>query len=279
MWFLGRGRFFVASHEFRASFEHSEASIVRQFVFFGAIAVIFAFAVTRATAAKVTVDLGKAQGITSVGAIQRWDEDGNHKRLPDGKAKIDAPYVDASATNEGRGRWVFKNLPKGTYDFVIFAEGFRRIEGFQFVPVHEFDPFIAPTAKVEEETRDFILDHIKQSPQYENIVEPLYLAGNKKAVRVLMMLVRTKPTTFEEIPNAATIRHEVWQYSNQYGGWQKDKRTKVIDRIIMSRNDLSKWTWLWDPKLGGIEVGSKPLTIPYAMPKSGDTTLKGQYGG
>ena len=104
------------------------------------------------------------------------------------------------------------------------------------------------------------------------------MAGNKKAVRVLMMLIRSNPTTYDEVPRAATIRHEIWQYSWNYGGWRKDKRTKVMDRAILNREELRKWTWLWDPKLGGIEVGSRPISIQYQLPTpSGQQELKGLY--
>ena len=217
-------------------------------------------------AAELTLELGDAKGVTFVGAIERWDQDGNHRKLPEQKAMIDAPTVDAVAIDKGQGRWVFENLPKGTYDLVILADGRRRFEGFQFVPVREFAPFFSPDMDVDDETRDFVLDQIKKSPHYENIVEPLYLAGDKQAVRVLMMLVRDKPTTYQEVPNAATIRHEIWQYTWKYGGWQKEKRTKVLDRILMDRNELHKWTWAWDPKLGGVKVAVRPILIKYRLP-------------
>lgn len=233
---------------------------------------------TTATAAKVAVDLGDAQGVTLVGAMQRWDQDGNHRKLPDPKATIEAPYVDASAVEEGRGRWVFKDLPKGKYDLVILANGKRRFEGFYYVPIREFDPYFPPNSPPEDETREFIIDDIKKSEHYENIVTPLYMSGDKKAVRVLMMLIRDKPTTFKEVANAATIRHELWQYSWNYGGWQKEKRTKVMDRIILSRDDLRQWTWLWDTKLGGLEVGDNPVSLKYDLPTiSSEKTLKGLY--
>jgi hypothetical protein len=241
----------------------------REVITFATALILFLGASSNVVAAKVTVELGNAQGVTLVGAIQRWDEDGNHRQLPDPKAKIDAPAVDAQATDSGHGRWVFKDLPKGTYDLVILADGRRRFEGFQFVPVKEFDPYIAPDESVEDETREFVVDDIKHAAHYENIVEPLYLAGNKKAVRVLMMLICDRPTSYEgEFPGAATIRHEIWQYSWNYGGWAKEKRTKVMDRLMLHRDELHKWTWLWDPKLGGIEVKGKPITIKYALPKS-----------
>jgi hypothetical protein len=230
-------------------------------------------------AASLTLNLGKAKDVTFVGAIQRWDQDGNHRRLPDGKAKIDAPTVDAKAANAGGGRWVFKNLPSGKYDLVILAKDRRRIEGFQYAPVNEFDPFVSADASPEDEARDFIVADIKKSPHYENKVEPLWLAGDKKTVRVLVMLLRDKPTSYEgESPGAATIRHEIWQYSWNYGGWQKEKRTKVMDRLILHRDELRKWTWLWDTKLGGIDVRNKPVSIEYELPRPTDKKrLKGLY--
>jgi hypothetical protein len=243
------------------------------------VALFFLLLPAAATAGRLTVKLGKAQGVTFVGAIQRWDEDGNHRRAPNPKAKIAAPAVDAKAVDAGEGRWVFQKLRPGKYDLVILAKGRRRVEGFQYVPVKEFDPFFPQDANVEAEARNSIIADIKKSPHYENNVAPLYLGGDKKAVRVLMMLVRDKPTSYEgDLPGAATIRHEIWQYSWKYGGWQKEKRTKVLDRAILHRDELRKWTWLWDPKLGGIDVPDKPLTIEYDLPKpSSEKQLPGLH--
>jgi hypothetical protein len=51
-----------------------------------------------------------------------------------------------------------------------------------------------------------------------------------------------------------------------------------MDRIVMDRNELRKWTWAWDPKLGGIEVGDRPIRIQYSLPNpSGERKLKGLY--
>ena len=235
--------------------------------------------VVGAAGAEVIIDLGDAQGVTSVGAVQRWDPDGNPRRLPDPKAKISEPAVDAAAVDAGHGRWTFKDLPGGKYDLVILAKDRRRIEGFQFAPIKEFDPFFPQDASTDEETREAIVSDIAQSPHYENKVIPLHLGGDKKAVRVLVMLLRDKPTSYEsELPGAATLRHEIWQYTWNYGGWQKEKRTKVMDRVILRRDELRRWTWLWDPKLGGIEVGSMPIVVKYELPKPSDgKKLKGLY--
>jgi hypothetical protein len=232
-----------------------------------------------AHAAKLTVTIANGDAVTMVAAIQRWDEDGNERKKINKDAKIDKPEADALAQKDDQRNWVFENLPEGRCDLVILAGTKRRIEGFDYPPVLEFDPFFPSNATVEEETRDFIVDHIKKSPHYENKVEPLYFGGDKKAVRVLVMLLRDKPTSYEaDMPGAATIRHEIWQYSWQYGGWTKQRRTRVLDRSILTRDELRKWTWLWDPKLGGIEIKKTPVTLQYALPTAAaDRKLKGLY--
>ena len=212
---------------------------------------------------RLTVDLGPATDVKLVGAVNRWDADGNHRRPVDPKARIDAPAVDFSATHSGGGTWIFPNLPPGRYDLLILGKDRLRIEGFTFAPVLEFDPFFPPDATTDDETRQLIVDDIKKSPHYENKVVPLYLGGDKKAVRVLVMLMRDQPTSYT--PGSGTIRHEIWQYTWQHGAWQKEKRTKVLDRILMQVSELHRWTWLWDPKLGGVEVKNQPLTIRYEV--------------
>ena len=225
-------------------------------------------AVTRA--GELVVDLGKSQGVSLVGAVQRWDEDGKPRVPVDPKARIEDPRVDARAVSQGSGRWVFRNLPAGHYDLVILAGEKTRVEGFRYPPISEFDPFLAADAKApEDETRDWIVKHIAGSQHYENKVEPLFLAGDEKQVRILVQLVRDKPTSFDADFGApvATVRHEIWQYTNNYGGWVKDRRTEVLDRILLARSELQRWTWVWEPRLGGIEVGTKPVTITYELPE------------
>lgn len=74
------------------------------------------------------------------------------------------------------------------------------------------------------------------------------------------------------------MRHEVWQYTNQYGGWVKERRTEVLDRILMAKSDFQHWTWVWEPRLGGIEVAAKPATLTYALPAKYDPqTAKGWF--
>lgn len=234
-----------------------------------------AFLASGSGAATLTVNLGDGQQVTLVGAIDRWDIDGNHRRPVDPKARIDAPHVDARAVDQGGGKWVFENLPQGTYDLVIMAQPRVRVEGFQYVPVLEFDPFIAPGRKVHDEVRDFIVDDIRKARYYENIVRPLSMAGDDQCVRVLVMLIRDQPTSYT--PGAGTMRFEVWQYDNHYGGWRKHRRTKVLHRVLMQVSELRQWTWLWDPRLGGIRVADQPVAIDYRLPQPGEKALGGLY--
>jgi hypothetical protein len=231
-----------------------------------------------ASAAKVTVDLGDAQGVTYVGAFNRWDMDGNHRRPVNPKAKIDVPEVDAIATKAGDGQWVFKDLKPGEYDLVIMGPGKVRIEGWTYAPVEEFDPFFPPDATIDDEVRQWIDKDIRNSRHYENKLVPLHMGGDDKVARILVMLIRDKPTSYEsEMPGAATMRFEIWQYTWKYGGWVKERRTQVLHRVILPRDELRQWTWVWDPKLGGIKVKDSPLTIQYEPPKPGDRKLQGLY--
>lgn len=201
--------------------------------------------------------------VTFVGAYRRWDRDGNPRRQVDPNAKIDRPQVDAVAKSQGGGKWVFRDLPAGRYDLVVLRDDRTRIEGWHYPPVVDFDPFFPPEVTLEDETVEaWIRNDIEQSRHYENIVKPLYLGGDDQVVRALVMLLRDQPTSYEgTMPGAATLRFEVWQYDNQYGGWSKNKQTRVLHRVIMPRSELRKWTWLWHPGLGNIEVGLGPLAL------------------
>jgi len=232
-------------------------------------------------AGELVVSLGDSADVTSVGAIRRWDGDGKARAPVDPNAKIESPRVDARAERQEGGRWIFSDLSEGTYDLVILASPRIRVEGFCYPPITEFDAFLPGDAKgPDDDTRETIVRHIAKSRHYENKVSPLYLAGNDKQVRILVQLVRDQPTSFDGDFGApvATARHEIWQYTNNYGGWVKDRRTEVLDRVLMAKNEFHRWTWIWEPKLGGIEVGKKAASISYRLPRRFDPrTARGWF--
>ena len=125
-----------------------------------------------ARAGTLTVELPSGGDVTFVGAFQRWDQDGNLRKPVNPKAAIERPEVDATAVRDGENRWVFKDLKPGKYDLVILAKGRVRIEGWEYAPVLEFDPFFPATATAKPDAREFIVDDIKKSRHYENKVEP-----------------------------------------------------------------------------------------------------------
>jgi hypothetical protein len=72
------------------------------------------------------------------------------------------------------------------------------------------------------------------------------------------------------------MRFEVWQYTWNYGGWVKERRTRVLHRVLLQVSELRQWTWLWEPKLGGIEVKDAPITVDYKLPTAAESAkLKG----
>ncbi len=234
-----------------------------------------------APAGELVVSLGTSENVTMVGAIQRFDDDGKPRAPVDPNAKIDRPRVDAQAERGDGGRWVFRDLAAGTYDLVILTSRRGRVEGFRYPPITEFDPFLPPDARPpDDETRDLIVRDIAKARHYENKVAPLYLAGNDKQVRILIQLVRDQPTSFDGDFGApvATVRHEIWQYTNNYGGWIKDRRTEVLDRVLLPKAEFHRWTWVWEPKLGGIQVGRKPASVSYELPRRFDPqTARGWF--
>jgi hypothetical protein len=227
-----------------------------------------------AAAAELAVVLENARGVTQVGALDRWDAAGNPRVPVDPKARIDAPALTFSARPMSGDRWVFADLPPGTYDLVILTKDRVRIEGFHYPAVLEFDESFPHQEGLDDEVRQAITSDIAQSRHYENKVTPLYMSGDTKTVRVLMQLLRDEPTSYdaEYGEPVATLRHEVWQYTYNYGAWTKEKRTRALDRVLLAKRLLRQWTWVWLPQLGGIKVGEKNTVVRYRMPERWNPT-------
>jgi hypothetical protein len=222
-------------------------------------------------AERLAVEFRNSPRVIFVGAVQRWDRDGSASRRVDPRAKIEAPQVDAEAERRPDGKWVF-DLPPGTYDLIVLAEGRIRLEGFYYPPVLEFDPFFGHQHSPPDKVRDFIRGDIAQSRHYENKVVPLFFGGNEDRVRVLVQLLRDEPTSYDAAygEQVATLRHEIWQYTARYGAWTKEKRTRVLDRVLMAKRLLRKWTWVWVPALGKIEIQQQPVDVCFVWPSHYD---------
>ncbi|MDO4558351.1 MAG: hypothetical protein Q4C47_05245 [Planctomycetia bacterium] len=280
------------------------------------------------SAIELTIELSgpRTDQVGQIVLVQRWDADGNATRKPDTKQKIGAPVHDAVAERVSTDRWTFRDLKPGRYDVIILGVDHLRIDGYDYPPVLEFDPFLSGMSATTPALRHWVARDIVRSRHYENIVEPLTIGDDTETpedeiprvlttmrvteseldpqkdvsleegeegsfddgtddglddrpgvIRVLVALIRDEVTS--HTADAATIRHEVWQYTYRYGGYQKEKRTRVFDRVILPRDELRKWTWLWDPRLGGLSLHSEgdSRTLRYRMPDLEKRELPGLY--
>ncbi len=234
--------------------------------------IVMAFLATEvANCGELQLKLSNAERVTFVGAFRRWDADGNPLKPVNPKAKIETPEVDAQAESNEEGLWTFRKLLPGRYDLVLLAKDRVRIEGFHYPPITEFDPALPSNAPAPpDEVRDWIRKDIAAARHYENKVTPLFMTGDRKQVRVFMQLLRDDTTSFDADFGApvATLRHEFWQYTNRAGGWVKERKTKVVDRLLTAKSELHRWTWVWIPELGGIEMADKPVRISYQIPRT-----------
>jgi hypothetical protein len=224
------------------------------------------------------VELKNGSKVTFVGAIGRWDADGNARHPVNPKAKFGQPEVDGVGKPDAgaSGRWLISDLKPGRYDLVILVGERIRIDGFDFPPVLEFDPFVRIDQRPQGEDIKVVSEDIAKSPHFENKVQPLYFAGTGQHVRVLVQLLRDEATSYdgEFGQQVAVLRHEVWQYTNRYGTWSKEKRTRVFDRTLAPKSELRQWTWIWEPSIGGLEVGKEATAVRYTVPQqfSGSAT-------
>jgi hypothetical protein len=141
-------------------------------------------------------------------------------------------------------------------------------------PISRSPSSTGDSAPLPDDVRDGIRKDIANARHYENKVVPLFMTGDRKTVRVFVQLLRDKPTCFDAEFGApvATLRHEFWQYANRGGGWVKDRKTKVVDRTLMAKDELRLWTWVWTAELGGIDVGTRRANVEFKIPKAFNVT-------
>ena len=216
-----------------------------------------------------------------VGLVRRWDELGLPLGRVDPKARIDTPKLSVPLRRGQDGVWQADGVPDGTYDLCLVSRKRAvRIEGFHFPPVIDFDPIWRKPPTPPADAVRFVHDWVKKTRFYENKVTPLYIAGNEQTVRVFVQLLRDTGTTYDAQYGApvATLRYEFWQFTNRLGVWDKERRTRLIYRLIMPRDELARWHWLWSPELGGIEVKGT-VRVRLKLPSAEDPNVAGLLPG
>jgi hypothetical protein len=210
------------------------------------------------SAGELSVTIEPVDRVASVGLVRRFAADGTLLQPVDPKAKFEAPHRDAVAE---RVPATFGDLQDGTYDLIVFLKDGTRLEGF-YIPVFDEleetggDRFSHPPP---EDAEAEIRKQIKASRHYENKVTPLFLRGDDDQVRVMMQLLRDDPTSFDAEFGApvATVRYELWQFTNRFGTWSRDRKSKVLHRVLESKDRLRKRRWLWTSELGGIRIANE----------------------
>lgn len=213
------------------------------------------FSLGSVTAGDLVVSVTPADRVARLGVARRFDDDGALVRPVDPRARFDAPYLDF-VTESSPAR--FENLPAGTWDVILFLDDGTRLEGYHWPMFNEFEDPDDPAFQhpPSDEVAEIIREQIAQNRYYENKVTPLALAGDDEHVRVLMQLLRDDKTSFDAQFGSpvATLRYEVWQFTNNFGGWTRDKGARVLHRILEARDRMHTRTWLWEEKLGGIRI-------------------------
>ena len=231
----------------------------------------------------------------------------DHKGKINPKAKMDKPETPFVGTIEENGAFRIERLPYGTYDLVLLTKDARRFEGFHLELSRKFEEVANVADQYEDEDEDpdaldedeedmeapegeskkgakkkgkpgispemekLIRKQISKMRTYENKKRAIAMIGNKKRATVLMMLLRDKATTYDGDFGApvATLRWEIWTWTNWYGGWTKDRDPKLLHRVIMDSRKLRTRAWIWDRALGGVRVKEGEATAPilYTVPK------------
>lgn len=217
----------------------------------------------------ITIE-SKDRPVDSIGVVKRFNADGTPAREVDPKAQFGSPFRDAVARMNPAH---FRDLKPGVYDAIVFLRDGTRLEGFHWPVFNEFDDPHDPVFNhaPPEEVDKLLRQRIAATRYYENKVTPLVLAGGDKQVRVLMQLLRDDKTSFDAQFGApvATLRYEIWQFTNNFGGWTRDRHSKVLHRILDAKANVRKQTWLWDHKLGGLKItrSKDTLTLTYRIPE------------
>jgi len=207
-------------------------------------------------AAELTVRIDGEATFDAVGLVRRWDALGLPLQKHEGRVQLARPDFSVRLTRRAPGLWRAK-VPEGVYDLCLVSKRRRvRLEGFHYPPVIDFDPVWVRPPEAPAGGVRALCGWIRRTRFYENKVTPLFAAGDKKAVRVLVQLLRDERTSYDALYGepVATLRYEFWQFTHRLGVWDKEKRTRLVVRTIVPRAELRRWTWLWSPELGGIQI-------------------------
>ena len=176
-----------------------------------------------------------------------------------------ATYRLTPGAGETPGEALFRaeGLPQGLYDLVLLTRR-GRIEGVNLrvrgVP--------AEAPALSERDRSEIRRLISGMTSFADRRRILFLRGRGTEARALVEELTTRKTTLRSAAPFVVWRVEVWYYRKEFGAWDRyDWSTIVRERPSLS--DFENTTWVFEPALGGLEVGeeSPVVEVTYRVPE------------
>ncbi len=178
------------------------------------------------------------------------------------------------------GNFALRNLPTGCYDLLVKTRE-AGIEGVNIRAARGVGGPEEEAPALTKEDRDRIAERVKRVKTFEEHKRILLLAGTGSKAKVLVELMRTGKTTLPSRKPFVIWRVEVWDYFKLYGTWRRRRGLgQVIRRQRIDGDDFSRLSWLFEPELGGLELGEPDdvREIHYEIPDP-LSKLPGRYLG
>jgi len=147
------------------------------------------------------------------------------------------------------GEFSIGPLPARTYDvFVELEDG--KLEGVDIRPVEEYEK------QLRDKDRAKITELVLRMKTWSNHKRVLAIGGNSRHATALVELLRTEKTSFHSKKKEPFVvwRVELWHYVKLYGTWRREDDPKILRRFLINTSDFAKWTWNFEPALGGIDL-------------------------
>ena len=153
--------------------------------------------------------------------------------------------------NAATGEFEAGPLPAGTYDLYLELGG-GKLEGADMRAWDERDL----SKKLTGKDRAAIIKMVARMKTWANERRVFTIDGNGKCATALVELLRTDKTSFDKKAKEPFVvwRVELWYYRKLYGTWRREDDAKVLRRFMIGLDDWKKWTWTFEPALGGIDV-------------------------
>jgi len=111
------------------------------------------------------------------------------------------------------------------------------------------------------------MNSVLKVPRFENRIRALYIHGTRKHARVLVEMGRDK--AFYNSGDQVTWRVEIWDFLWKGDVWENPNKMQLtVERVKIPAMEFRKMTWVFDPRLGAIEIvgGADMTDFNYRLP-------------